>query len=48
MDIIKKLFCMHSWRKDETIQEIDYDKVIIGYKFIYICQKCGKIKKVRA
>ena len=47
MGIIKRIFCQHYWRKDEVIQEIDDDKCVVGYKIIYICQKCGKIKVVK-
>lgn len=44
--LIDKLACRHSWRLEKTI-ESTWDGIVIGYKYIYICKYCGKIKIVK-
>lgn len=44
-DFFSKLACHHSWEMKERIlvHEKDWD-LDLGYKYLFICKKCGKMK----
>lgn len=46
-NILRKWGCCHEWKLEQGF-EITEDKTIKGYKFLYICKKCGKMKWVKA
>lgn len=41
IDILRKKACFHDWK---LVKEIEIS--CIHYQFVYICQKCGEIKKI--
>lgn len=45
--ILRKWGCCHEWEYIREIRLIKGDDVI-GYKYFYICKKCGKMKWVKA
>lgn len=47
--ILDKWACKHEWECVKSIQVKDkFWNIIEGYKFLYICKKCGKIKWVKS
>lgn len=40
-DILAKKACFHDWK---LVKEVEI--TLLHYQFIYICQKCGKIKQI--
>lgn len=41
VEIIRKLFCRHKWKlKHKLAIYEDEDKLPIGYKDVYVCEKC--------
>lgn len=48
LNLVKKWACCHEWEQEERITVVDKSDDVIGYKYIFICKKCGKIKKIRA
>lgn len=53
IDSIKEAFCRHDYElvSKESIYRTDflypYKNKFIGYKWTYICKKCGHVKIVR-
>ena len=41
IDILRKKACFHDWK---LVQELHNG--MFHHHFIYICQKCGEIKKI--
>lgn len=48
LNLFKKWACCHEWKQKERITIVRERDIPIGYKYIFICKKCGKIKKFRA
>lgn len=46
-NILRKLGCCHEWKLEQGF-EITKEKIITGFKTLYICKKCGKMKWVKA
>ena len=52
-DIIKKLLekwsCKHDWELFKHIKVYDEfsNDIPCGHKYIFICKKCGKIKRIK-
>lgn len=44
--IINKYLCAHKWSLIKQVEVYDNDKRI-GYKYVYECKKCGKMKIVK-
>ena len=46
-NVFRKWGCCHEWKLEQGF-EITEGQNIKGYKFLYICKKCGKMKWVEA
>jgi hypothetical protein len=52
---LMSLFCKHTWTKKEEIKSsisclnanLSMEERVIRITYIYICTKCGKIRKVK-
>lgn len=39
--------CKHSWEEIQTVRYVDYTTGhATGYKRVYMCTKCGKVKNI--
>mgnify|MGYP001771194622 CR=1 FL=1 len=51
MKFIKRLFCNHKYNLIEHADIYDfYDykhKLPIGQRYVFMCEKCGRVKKVK-
>lgn len=45
-DMLRKWGCCHEWELNQTFEIVNEEQVTKGYKFLYICKKCGKMKWV--
>lgn len=47
-NILRKWGCCHEWKLEQEFEISDKEEQITkGYKFLYICKKCGKMKWVK-
>lgn len=47
-NILSKWGCCHEWEINQAFEIVNEEQVVKGYKFLYICKKCGKMKWVKA
>lgn len=47
LNLFKKWACCHEWEQKTRITVVNETDKVIAYKYIFICKKCGKIKKLR-
>ena len=43
-NIIRKWTCCHEWELEQRIRIVDDNQDAVGYRFLYICKRCGKMK----
>lgn len=48
INLLRKWGCCHEWKQEQPVRIIDNDGNVTGYKWLYICKKCGKMKWVKA
>lgn len=48
INLLRKWVCCHEWEQRQLIRIVDNNRDVIGYKFLYICKKCGKMKWVES
>ena len=48
MNIFRKWGCCHEWEVRQQFEIINSKQDTTGYKTLYICKKCGKMKWVKA
>lgn len=46
-NILRKWGCCHEWELRQGFEMLRKNQVTAGYKFLYICKKCGKMKWVK-
>jgi len=46
-NILPKWGCRHEWELNQAFKIVNEVQVTKGYKFLYICKKCGKMKWVK-
>ena len=48
--ILEKWLCKHDWELFKHIEVFDEfsNDIACAHKYIFICKKCGKIKKIRS
>ncbi len=49
-EYIAKFWCLHQWKELHKVNILDLEKknndIPIGYKIIYVCEKCGNFKEI--
>ena len=43
-NILRKWGCCHEWECRQGCKIVNENRDVIGYKYLYICKKCGKIR----
>ena len=43
-NIFRKWGCCHEWECRQGYKIVNENRDVIGYKYLYICKKCGKIR----
>lgn len=46
-NIIRKWGCCHEWVLRDRFEMLNDKQVTKGYKFLYICKRCGKMRLVK-
>lgn len=47
-NILRKWGCSHEWELEQAFEVLNKKQITVGYKYLYICKKCGKMKWVKA
>lgn len=46
VNFIKQLFCSHNYKEVERYEIKNFFNYTTGFCHVYICEKCGSVKKV--